>query len=82
MPHCEFCHVNPPAVELHVDEETNKLACANCKPEVISTETILGREFDYDVSYSKKDGIKASARLGKASLELHIPQEEITKVFG
>lgn len=82
MPHCEFCHVQPPAVELHVDVESNKLACAHCKPELVPPDTILGRDFDYDFSYSKKDGIKAEARLGKASLKLHIPQEEIVKVLG
>jgi hypothetical protein len=48
----------------------------------VPPDTILGRDFDYDFSYSKKDGIKAEARLGKASLKLHIPQEEIVKVLG
>lgn len=82
MPHCESCHVQPPAVELHIQPATNKVVCAACDPEVLPAGTILGREFDYDFSYSKKDGFRASASLGKATLSLHVPQEELIKVLG
>lgn len=82
MPHCESCNTQSPAVELHAQPETNKVLCATCDPEVLPAGTLLGREFDYDFSYSRKEGVKASASLGKATLSLHIPQEELIKVLG
>ena len=82
MPHCETCQSQSPAVELHKHPVTDKVVCATCDPEVLPAGSLLGREFDYDFSYSKKDGIKASASLGKATITLHVPQEELIKVIG
>lgn len=88
MPHCESCQKETPSDELVEDPPTNQPVCLDCvgKPYpsvvVLPAGTILGREFDYDLSYSRREGVKASVRLGKASLTLHVPQEEIVKVIG
>lgn len=86
MPHCEECKEEVSADQLYEDQSNKDLLCKGCadnRPIVsLPHGTIMGREFDYDVSYSRKEGLKASARLGTASLNLHIPQEELSKVIG
>jgi hypothetical protein len=71
---------------LFEDVHTKELLCGSCSSErqivAAPVGTILGREFDYEFSYSKKEGLRASARLGTASIALHVPQEEITKIVG
>lgn len=87
MPHCEGCQAPVDSEKLHKDVNTDELLCGPCADQrpIVQLplgKTILGRDFDYDFSYSKKEGIKASARLGTATLSLHVPQEELTKVIG
>ena len=86
MPHCDNCKTDVPSTSLYKDMDNNELLCATCadsRPIVqLPQGTFLGRDFDYDVSYSRKEGIKAFARLGKATISLHVPQEELVKVVG
>lgn len=86
MPHCESCNTELSSKELFTEVDTRKLICQDCGVgkvvELPQGNLILGREFDYDFSYSRKEGLKASANLGKASITLHIPQEELVKVLG
>lgn len=84
MPYCEGCHCDVQSDQLFESTSSSELFCGSCigKPYSSLPQTILGREFDYDFSYSRKDGIKATARLGKATLSFHLPQEELIKVLG
>lgn len=81
MPYCQVC--KEPTLSENIVEHviTGALLCDNC---VLSTspkeETEL--DFDYGFSYSNKRGLRAAARLGGATISLHIPQEELLKVIG
>jgi hypothetical protein len=85
MPHCDSCHVHVMPEKLFQDTKTNETLCEPCadsRPVVAVPETFLGRNLDYEFSYSKKEGIRASAKLGTASLSLHVPQQELVKLIG
>ncbi len=75
-----------PSEKLKSSPDGNFLLCEPCTPQIATVfpagGLLLGRDFDYDFSYSRKDGLKAEARLGKAVLSLHVPQEELIKVLG
>ncbi len=86
MPHCDACHTHVLPENLYQDNNTNEALCMTCadtRPVVsVPENTFIGRNFDYEFSYSKKEGVRASARLGTASLNLHIPQQELNKLIG
>lgn len=84
MPRCEECFQPKTSPELTADKQTNKLICGYCKPvEVLQpvTPTFLGREVDYNLSYSKR-GLDANIRVGGAKLNLTVDQAELTRLFG
>ena len=82
MPHCQNCNGPTPAEELVEHPATGALLCSICKnPAMAITPPPFLEDLDYEFSYSKKKGIHASARLGGATVSVHVPQEEIAKVF-
>lgn len=89
MPHCENreCGVEVNSEELYEDTQTRVLLCEKCAGSIplvaVPHETkLLGRTFEYGVSYTSADGLKAHARLGGAKINLHVEQGEINKLFG
>jgi len=81
MPHCQLCKEPTLAEDLVEHISTGALLCEHCVlPNGPKEETEL--DFNYGFSYSNKRGLSAAARLGKATINLHIPQEELIKVFG
>ena len=74
--------------ELHEDLETGGLFCGDCAEDkkIVKVpnrqDLVLGREFDYDVSYTRKDGLKAGVRLGGAKLSLEVDAGELNRTFG
>lgn len=96
MPRCENeeCGLeNIPPTLVFKGVETDKLYCANCvgveglermahHPIPEDTSLVLGREFDYGLSYNKKDGLKGGIRLGGASLSLDVSSSELDRTFG
>jgi hypothetical protein len=85
MPHCEECSVPVKKEELAQEAITNKLLCPGCsdgRAVIMDRTTILGREFDYEISYTRKNGFKAQAKLGGAKLTFEVDQEELTNIFG
>lgn len=71
MPKCQNCHSAVLSDEL-IPDPSGINTCVDCAMPGL----------DYELSYSKKNGFKASARIGRAEINLHVPQEELTKVFG
>lgn len=73
------------ADELVEDQLTRLLICNSCIDNSVNTnkfvKSIAEGDMDYGFSYSKREGIKASARIGKAVVSVHIPQEELIKVL-
>lgn len=80
MPHCQNCDDLTPREELIEHTPTGALLCMSC---AASSDSVLDftEGFDYDFSYSRKFGLKASASFGRSSIRLHIPKEELVKVF-
>jgi len=92
MPHCENSECardELPPEEIVENVENGKLICEKCAETVdvvaIPTrheELVLGRELDYEVSYTKKAGLRAGIRLGGAKLSFEVEQEELNRTFG
>lgn len=96
MPRCENEECgkeNIPPNEVFKGVETGNLYCVSCvgrdglenmkhSPLPTDNSLVLGREFDYVVKYSKKDGLKAGVRLGGASLSLDVSPDELDRTFG
>ena len=95
MPRCENekCgKENIPSSEVFKGTDTSKIYCAgcvgkdgleemtHCPPKEQSL--VLGREFDYGVSYTREDGLKAGMRLGGASLSFEVNSDELDRTFG
>jgi len=91
MPRCqneECSKTNLKPEELLEENKTGILFCGDCSAgrTVIEPQTerglVLGRKLDYGLSYTRKEGLRANARLGGASLSLHVDQEEISSILG
>lgn len=80
MPHCQSCDTPTSSEELMEHPSTGALLCVGCKTQEMSP-PIQTQDFDYEVSYSKKNGFTATAKLGGSTVSLHVPQEELTKVL-
>jgi len=89
MPYCEnqICQKQVKPNELIEDDDI--LVCIEChnRPELHPVvdpgkNKVLGREFDYGVSYNRRDGFKAHARLGGARLSFEVDQDELRRTFG
>lgn len=85
MPHCENIKCNKQLSPEHVRESrSGKLLCGACV-DVIPLHPpnqVMGRNFDYAVGYTKKNGLQAHVSLGGAKLSFEVSQEEITRTFG
>ena len=91
MPRCENEQCGKDELspdELYEDVNTKELFCEECAEgkQIVKLpakqDLVLGREFDYDVSYTKKQGFKASARLGGAKLSFEVNPDELNRTFG
>ena len=93
MPHCEKQEC--PKNELSPDEivqnvKTGEIICEECSEDVdvvavpVKTreDLVFGREYDYNLSYTKREGFRAGIRLGGARLSLEVDQSEFDRVFG
>lgn len=86
----ECANTNLKPEELFEEHETGNLFCDDCsvgKTMIMKTNgeekgLILGRKFDYSASYTREDGLKARARLGGATVSLHVDQSEISRILG
>lgn len=80
MPRCEN---EKCAKELTPDEVSagadDKLYCLPCADE---SSLVLGREFDYSVSYTRERGLRAGMRLGGASVSFEVNPDELDRTFG
>jgi len=80
MPICENEKCSKELAPEEVSEGSDsKLYCSPCAKE---SYLVLGREFDYAVSYTREEGFKAGIRLGGASLSLEVNQDELNRTFG
>ena len=89
MPHCENndCEVEVKPGELYEDGKDGSLLCEGCASNVplvaVPPETkLLGRPFEYGISYTSDNGLNAHAQLGGAKLSLTVEQSEFNKLFG
>lgn len=89
MPKCEECKNSVKPDRLFQDLDTGKLCCEECADgkRIVSIpeedpDTFLGRTYDYDFSYTREKGIRASGRLGGAKVTLEVSQEELTSWLG
>lgn len=81
MPRCQNCDGLTPSEELVEHPSTGALLCVDCRTQEIGHSTPQTQEFDYEVSYSKKNGFKVTAQLGGSTISLHVPQGELVKVL-
>jgi hypothetical protein len=94
MPHCENKNCNKQLTSDEVQEKEGKLLCEPCANPVTPLKAlpgskvdprggqVMGRDFDYGLSYTRKHGIQGHVSLGGAKLSLEVSQEEITRIFG
>lgn len=91
MPRCEIrgCDTDVIPPEELYKHSTGTLMCRDCfnndTPEYLSEpedRLILGREFDYSINYTKKDGLRAGVRLGGATLSFEVSPSELDRTFG
>ena len=78
MPFCTRCCTTVSSEELTsfaVDGST-VIICKSCVPKVLAPPGL-----DYELSYSNKKGLKLSATLGTAQINIHVPQEELSKLL-
>lgn len=93
MPHCENENCNKQLASHEVKEKDGKLLCDPCANPVTPLKAlpgakkdprghVMGRDFDYGLSYTRKDGIQGHVSLGGAKISVEVSQEEITRIFG
>lgn len=95
-PHCKKTGLRKADVEF--DEETRLVLCHGCMTithpgwtppteyvdltGVIPTVVRSGPQFGMALQINEQDGIKAAFSYGGASLALHIPNEDLKRMFG
>jgi len=86
-PECAEAELTPE--EIHEEVSTKRILCDDCAEGTVvvripvkSKSLVLGRELDYQVSYTKREGLRAGVRLGGAQLSLSVDQSELDRTFG
>ena len=88
MPRCENDMCGRTDVEPDNLRNVNgQIVCEICAPKIVGIcsaqkDLVWGRQFDYELSYTKVHGLRAGASIGGAKISFEVSQEELGSLFG